>query len=107
MALNMFLTAAVSDYGACVEGFIDANQVNTVQNVAVDLRKISSNCLTLSTLIQMIELQITFIHFFSKQQKKKTNRSIDVIDNHSISYFDYKLRGHAHVCSSSETGQID
>ncbi|WZZ11314.1 hypothetical protein YC2023_097235 [Brassica napus] len=45
-ALNMFLTAAVSDYGACVEGFIDANQVNT-------------------------------------------------------------LRGHAHVCSSSETGQID
>ncbi|KAF8045091.1 hypothetical protein N665_0115s0095 [Sinapis alba] len=51
MALNTFLTAAVSDYGVCVEGFIDANQVNTVQNVAVDLRKISSNCLTLSTLI--------------------------------------------------------
>ena len=52
MALNKFLTAAVSNYGACVEGFIDANQVNTVQNVAVDLRKIlSSNCLTLSTLI--------------------------------------------------------
>ncbi|KAG2256803.1 hypothetical protein Bca52824_076097 [Brassica carinata] len=51
MALNAFLTAAVSDYGACVEGFIDANQVNTVQNAAVDLRKISSNCLTLSTLI--------------------------------------------------------
>ena len=51
MALNMFLTAAVSDYGACVEGFIDENQVNTVQNVAVDLRKISSNCLALPTLI--------------------------------------------------------
>ncbi|KAF3494767.1 hypothetical protein DY000_02057926 [Brassica cretica] len=51
MAMNTFLTAAVSDYGVCVEGFIDANQVNTVQNVAVDLRKISSNCLTLSTLI--------------------------------------------------------
>ncbi|KAJ4879142.1 Plant invertase/pectin methylesterase inhibitor superfamily protein [Raphanus sativus] len=51
MALNTFLTAAVSDYGVCVEGFIDANQVNTVQNVAVDLRKISSNCLSLSTLI--------------------------------------------------------
>ncbi|CAN6981063.1 unnamed protein product [Brassica rapa subsp. trilocularis] len=52
MAMNTFLTAAVSDYGVCVEGFIDANQVNTVQNVAVDLRKISSNCLTLSTLVR-------------------------------------------------------
>ncbi|WZZ80024.1 hypothetical protein YC2023_100596 [Brassica napus] len=44
MALNMFLTAAVSDYGACVEGFIMRTKL---------------------------------------------------------------IRGHAHVCSSSETGQID
>ncbi|KFK43368.1 hypothetical protein AALP_AA1G117300 [Arabis alpina] len=51
MAMNTYLTAVVSDYGACVDGFIETNQVNTVQNVAVDLRKISSNCLTLSTLI--------------------------------------------------------
>ncbi|CAH8383883.1 unnamed protein product [Eruca vesicaria subsp. sativa] len=51
LGMNTFLTAAVSDYGVCVEGFIDSNQVNTVQNVAVDLRKISSNCLTLSTLV--------------------------------------------------------
>ncbi|XP_010491879.1 PREDICTED: uncharacterized protein LOC104769375 [Camelina sativa] len=48
---NTYLTAAVSDYGACVDGFIETGQVNAVQNVAVDLRKISSNCLTLSTLI--------------------------------------------------------
>ncbi|KAJ4915490.1 Plant invertase/pectin methylesterase inhibitor superfamily protein [Raphanus sativus] len=52
MAMNMFLTAAVSDYGVCVEGFIDKGQVNTVQNSAVDLRKTGSNCLTLSTLIR-------------------------------------------------------
>ncbi|KAG2267869.1 hypothetical protein Bca4012_061626 [Brassica carinata] len=52
MAMNTFLTAAVSDYGVCVEGFIDKRQVNTVQNAAVDLRKIGSNCLTLSTLIR-------------------------------------------------------
>ncbi|KAF8061180.1 hypothetical protein N665_1212s0006 [Sinapis alba] len=52
MAMNTFLTAAVSDYGVCVEGFIDTRQVNTVQNAAVDLRKIGSNCLTLSTLIR-------------------------------------------------------
>ncbi|KAL1222831.1 hypothetical protein V5N11_022139 [Cardamine amara subsp. amara] len=50
-SMNTFLTAVVSDYGACVDGFIETNQVNTVQNIAVDLRKISSNCLTLSTLI--------------------------------------------------------
>ncbi|VVA90884.1 unnamed protein product [Arabis nemorensis] len=52
MAMNTYLTAVVSDYGACVDGFIETRQVNTVQNVAVDLRKISSNCLTLSTLIR-------------------------------------------------------
>lgn len=52
VAMNTFLTAVVSDYGACVDGFIETGQVNTVQNVAVDLRKISSNCLTLSTLIR-------------------------------------------------------
>ncbi|CAH2038334.1 unnamed protein product [Thlaspi arvense] len=52
MGINTFLTAVVSDYGACVDAFIETNQVNTVQNVAVDLRKISSNCLTLSTLIR-------------------------------------------------------
>ncbi|CAN8305594.1 unnamed protein product [Cochlearia groenlandica] len=51
IGMNTYLTAAVSDYGACVDGFIETNQTNTVQNVAVDLRKISSNCLTLSTLI--------------------------------------------------------
>ncbi|XP_010475969.1 PREDICTED: putative pectinesterase/pectinesterase inhibitor 26 [Camelina sativa] len=51
MEINTYLTAAVSDYGACVDGFIETGQVNAVQNVAVDLRKISSNCLTLSTLI--------------------------------------------------------
>ncbi|CAN8294350.1 unnamed protein product [Cochlearia groenlandica] len=51
IAMNTFLTAVVSDYGACVDAFIETNQVNTVQNVAVDLRKISSNCLSLSTLI--------------------------------------------------------
>lgn len=51
MAMNTFLTAAVSDYGTCVDAFIETNQVNTVQNLAVDLRKIGSNCLTLSTLI--------------------------------------------------------
>ena len=51
-ALNMFLTAAVSDFGVCVEGFIDKGQVNTVQNAAVDLRKIGTNSLMLSTLIR-------------------------------------------------------
>ncbi|CAA7020767.1 unnamed protein product [Microthlaspi erraticum] len=51
MGMNTFLTAAVSDYGTCVDAFIETKQVNTVQNKAVDLRKIGSNCLTLSTLI--------------------------------------------------------
>ncbi|CAN7040252.1 unnamed protein product [Brassica oleracea var. botrytis] len=52
MAMNTFLTASVSDFGVCVEGFIDKGQVNTVQNAAVDLRKIGTNCLMLSTLIR-------------------------------------------------------
>jgi len=51
-AMNTYLTAAVSDYGACVDGFIETQQVNAIQNAVVDLRKISSNCLALSTLIR-------------------------------------------------------
>nr|BAC42758.1 unknown protein [Arabidopsis thaliana] len=50
--MNTYLTAAVSDYGACVDGFIETQQVNAIQNAVVDLRKISSNCLALSTLIR-------------------------------------------------------
>ncbi|XP_010547687.1 PREDICTED: uncharacterized protein LOC104819351 [Tarenaya hassleriana] len=52
IAINAFLTAAVSDYGACVDGFIETQQVNTVQNAADMLRKMGTNCLSLSTLIR-------------------------------------------------------
>ncbi|XP_010533918.1 PREDICTED: uncharacterized protein LOC104809586 [Tarenaya hassleriana] len=51
-ALNTFLTAAVSDYGACVDAFIESRQINNVQNAADTLRKMGSNCLSLSTLIR-------------------------------------------------------
>ncbi|CAL9238032.1 unnamed protein product [Arabidopsis halleri] len=52
MSLKMYLTAAVSDYGVCVNGFIDSHQVNTVQNAVDELRKIGTNCLLLATLIR-------------------------------------------------------
>lgn len=52
MSLKIFLTAAVSDYGVCVDGFIDSRQVNTVQNAADELRKMGTNCLLLATLIR-------------------------------------------------------
>lgn len=52
LALKMFLTAAVSDYGVCVDGFIETRQVNAVQNAADELRKIGTNCLLLATLIR-------------------------------------------------------
>jgi len=52
MMLKMFLTAAVSDYGVCVNGFIDSHQVNTLQNDVDELRKMGTNCLLLATLIR-------------------------------------------------------
>ncbi|CAN8245008.1 unnamed protein product [Cochlearia groenlandica] len=52
ISLKKFLTAAVSDYGVCVNGFIDSHQVNTVQNAADELRKMGTNCLLLATLIR-------------------------------------------------------
>lgn len=50
--LRIFLTRAVSDYGVCVNAFVDSHQVNTVQNAADELRKTGTNCLFLSTLIR-------------------------------------------------------
>lgn len=50
--LGIFLTRAVSDYGVCLNTFVDSHQVNTVQNVADELRKTGTNCLFLSTLIR-------------------------------------------------------
>ncbi|VVA94006.1 unnamed protein product [Arabis nemorensis] len=52
LSLKMFLAAAVSDYGVCVNGFIDSRQVHTIQNAADKLRKMGSNCLLLATLIR-------------------------------------------------------
>ncbi|XP_010510913.1 PREDICTED: uncharacterized protein LOC104787097 [Camelina sativa] len=52
MTLKMFLTAAVSDYGVCVDVFINSRQVNRVQNAVDELRKIGTNCLLLATLIR-------------------------------------------------------
>ncbi|CAH2047743.1 unnamed protein product [Thlaspi arvense] len=52
LSLKMFLTAAVSDFGVCVNGFVDSRQVNTVQNAADELRKMGTNCLFLATLIR-------------------------------------------------------
>ncbi|KAJ0265850.1 F87 protein [Hirschfeldia incana] len=50
--LRIFLTRAVSDFGVCVNTFVDSHQVNTVQNAADELRKTGTNCLFISTLIR-------------------------------------------------------
>ncbi|CAH8295973.1 unnamed protein product [Eruca vesicaria subsp. sativa] len=52
--LRIFLTMAVSDYGVCVNAFVDSHQVNSVQNAADELRKTGTNGLFLSTLIKSI-----------------------------------------------------
>ncbi|CAA7032736.1 unnamed protein product [Microthlaspi erraticum] len=52
LALKMFLTAAVSDYGVCVDGFIETRQVNAVQNAVDELRKMGTNCLMLAQLLR-------------------------------------------------------
>ncbi|XP_024013652.1 uncharacterized protein LOC18010325 [Eutrema salsugineum] len=66
LSLKMFLTAAVSDYGVCVNGFIDSRQVNAVQNAADALRKMGTNCLFLATLIDDRRTK-------PKKNKKKIN----------------------------------
>lgn len=63
--LGIFLTRAVSDYGVCVNTFVDSHQVNTVQNAADELRKTGTNCLFLSTLIRR-----------SNRRRKRSNKSL-------------------------------
>ncbi|KAF8093266.1 hypothetical protein N665_0385s0015 [Sinapis alba] len=51
-SVNSNLSAAMTDYGTCNDGFEEAGEVNPLVDVADKLTKMVSNCLAISTLIK-------------------------------------------------------
>lgn len=50
--VNSNLSAAMTDYGTCNDGFEESGEPNPLADVADKLHKMVSNCLAISTLIK-------------------------------------------------------